>query len=195
MLLLPSAARQPTHAAACAPADSCCARAAWRCSSPAVRRNVLIISTDPAHNLSDAFRQKFSSAPCAVSGVPNLFAMVSMLLTVHEMQAPCLSWSIPDTGIAWHACLLLACGLSPPMRCWEPFKMQEIDPNPENQRAGTGDEEGSFLADLAGSIPGIDEAMSFAEVMRQVRSTCRCACCTPLLLLPTMQIRDVNTIE
>jgi hypothetical protein len=51
--------------------------------------------------------------------------------------------------------------------CWHE---QEIDPNPENQRLGTGDEEGSFLADLAGSIPGIDEAMSFAEVMRQVRA-------------------------
>ena len=31
-------------------------------------------------------------------------------------------------------------------------------------------EGGGFLADLAGSIPGIDEAMSFAEVMRQVQT-------------------------
>lgn len=52
------------------------------------------------------------------------------------------------------------------LACW---REQEIDPNPESQRLGTGDEEGSFLADLAGSIPGIDEAMSFAEVMRQVQ--------------------------
>ena len=45
--------------------------------------------------------------------------------------------------------------------------LQEIDPNPENQMAAENDE-GSFLGDLASSIPGIDEAMSFAEVMRQV---------------------------
>ncbi len=45
---------------------------------------------------------------------------------------------------------------------------QEVDPNPENARLMGGDDESSFLTDLAGSIPGIDEAMSFAEVMRQV---------------------------
>ena len=95
-----------------------------------VRRNVLLISTDPAHNLSDAFRQKFTRAPTPVDGFANLFAM-------------------------------------------------EVDPTPDAETmealAGGGGTDGiggaaSFLGDLATSIPGIDEAMSFAEVMKQVQS-------------------------
>lgn len=102
------------------------------------RESVLIISTDPAHNLSDAFDQKFTSKPTAVKNFTNLFAM-------------------------------------------------EVDPNANEGGAGglfggmlgnmgggeAGDEEGSsenasFMKEIMASVPGIDEATSFGEVIKSL---------------------------
>ncbi|KAA3458747.1 ATPase GET3 [Gossypium australe] len=88
-----------------------------------VRPSVLIISTDPAHNLSDAFQQRFTKTPTLVYGFKNLYAMVS-------------------------------------------FCFLEVDPSVDNDEFGT---EGmdSLFSDLANAIPGIDEAMSFGEMLNR----------------------------
>ncbi|XP_074279917.1 ATPase GET3A-like [Silene latifolia] len=84
-----------------------------------VRPSVLIISTDPAHNLSDAFQQRFAKTPTLVNGFTNLFAM-------------------------------------------------EVDASVENEDMGDGQD--NFVSELANAIPGIDEAMSFAEMLKLVQS-------------------------
>ncbi|CAL2241474.1 unnamed protein product [Prunus armeniaca] len=85
-----------------------------------VRSSVLIISTDPAHNLSDAFQQKFTKTPTLVNGFTNLYAM-------------------------------------------------EVDPTVEHEDVGT-DGMDNLFSELANAIPGIDEAMSFAEMLKLVQT-------------------------
>ncbi|CAM8899040.1 hypothetical protein QQ045_032318 [Rhodiola kirilowii] len=86
-----------------------------------VRSSVLIISTDPAHNLSDAFQQRFTKSPTLVNGFSNLYAM-------------------------------------------------EVDPNVEREDLGNGEGMDSMISELANAIPGIDEAMSFAEMLKLVQT-------------------------
>ncbi|KAJ5648227.1 hypothetical protein N7490_004599 [Penicillium lividum] len=95
------------------------------------RKSVLLISTDPAHNLSDAFGQKFGKEARLIDGYDNLSAM--------EIDP---NGSIQD---------LLANG-----------------DGQDDAMGGMG--MGNMMQDLAFSIPGVDEAMSFAEVLKQVKS-------------------------
>ncbi len=86
------------------------------------RESVLIISTDPAHNISDAFGQKFGKSATKVNGFDNIFAM-------------------------------------------------EIDPKGElNAPSNDLSTESKATSDLLKNFPGVDEALSFAELMKQVQT-------------------------
>ena len=96
------------------------------------REKVLVVSTDPAHNLSDAFSQKFGRDPILVNGFDNLFCMeIDANADVDKIQAQMQAETAGEEG----ASVL-----------------------------------GNIMADLTSSIPGIDEAMSFAELMKQVQT-------------------------
>eukprot|EP00917_Polyrhabdina_sp_WS-2016_P016220 GHVP01035169.1.p1 GENE.GHVP01035169.1~~GHVP01035169.1.p1 ORF type:complete len:207 (-),score=36.39 GHVP01035169.1:151-771(-) len=93
------------------------------CKLAEIRESVLIISTDPAHNISDAFGQKFYGTPSAVKGFTNLHAM-------------------------------------------------EIDTNIESSFQFAFDTDSSIskiIPEFLTSVPGIDEAVGFAEMMNSVQ--------------------------
>ncbi|EGV60371.1 Golgi to ER traffic- protein [Yamadazyma tenuis] len=90
----------------------------------------LLISTDPAHNLSDAFCQKFNKNATPVEGLPNLSCMeIDPEAAMSDLQQQAAQYN--------------------------------NDPN---------DPLKSMMSDLTGSIPGIDEALSFMEVLKHIKN-------------------------
>jgi len=95
------------------------------------RKKVLIVSTDPAHNLSDAFCQKIGREPTPINGFDNISAMEIDANDDMEKLQSTIAGTTTDDDV----------------------------------QAGVT----SLLSELTASIPGIDEAMSFSELMKQVQ--------------------------
>lgn len=102
------------------------------------RENVLIISTDPAHNLSDAFDQKFNGEPSQVKGFENLYAM--------EIDP-----EAKDGGGGLFGSLAGGAGGA----------MEGMTEEMQAQSKG-------FMQEILGSIPGIDEATSFGQILKSL---------------------------
>lgn len=90
----------------------------------------LLISTDPAHNLSDAFCQKFGKDARPVEGLPNLSCM--------EID--------PEAA------------------------MSDLQQQASQYNSDPSDPMKNIMNDMTGSIPGIDEALSFMEVLKHIKN-------------------------
>lgn len=96
-------------------------------------KQYLLISTDPAHNLSDAFGEKFGKDARKVTGMSNLSCM--------EIDPSAALKDMNDMAVAQ-----------------------------AGGSDGFGDLfQGGAFAELTSSIPGIDEALSFMEVMKHIK--------------------------
>jgi len=90
--------------------------------------------------LSDAFGQKFGKDATKVNGFDNLYAMeIDPTSAIQEMVETC------ESLLPYHTDVLHSC------------------------HSSTADQNGmmgSMMQDLAFAIPGVDEAMGFAEIMK-----------------------------
>lgn len=123
-----------------------------------VRETVLILSTDPAHNISDAFNQKFTKKPTKVNGYDNLFAMVCTTRLWSTRNDAVLLQEIDPSG-----------GISElPEDNEESGKQRSIFPERDTSiiRVELWTVGRSMFQEMLSSFPGIDEAVSFSEVMK-----------------------------
>ncbi|KAG5510122.1 hypothetical protein JKF63_07018 [Porcisia hertigi] len=112
-------------------------------------RRVLLISTDPAHNLSDAFNQRFGPQPTPVNGLEDCLA--AMEVDPKNFTHGALMSSIPATQSGGGS-------------------------SSANAEADTVAHTASFariaavLKEAARTMPGIDEISVFAEILHYVRT-------------------------
>lgn len=93
-------------------------------------KQYLLISTDPAHNLSDAFGEKFNKDARKVTGMNNLSCMeIDPQASLQDLT------SSMDSG----------------------------DPSANDPLKG-------MMGEITSSIPGIDEALSFMEIIKQIKN-------------------------
>ncbi|GCE98189.1 Golgi to ER traffic- protein [Zygosaccharomyces mellis] len=102
-------------------------------------KQFLLISTDPAHNLSDAFGEKFGKDARRVTGTNNLSCM--------EIDPSAALKDMNDMAVS-----------------------QANENGAQGEDGFGGLLQGGALAELTGSIPGIDEALSFMEVMKHIKN-------------------------
>ncbi|BAM41447.1 arsenical pump-driving ATPase [Theileria orientalis strain Shintoku] len=104
------------------------------------RESVLLLSTDPAHSLSDAFNQKFTDRPTLVKGYENLYAMLQCVFSDgfrdknynQELDVT----KVSDTGFGFSESKMFL----------------------------------QAIPELIQMLPGIDEAFSFSELLHSVQS-------------------------
>lgn len=120
------------------------------------RKNVLIISTDPAHNLSCV------TASCFLETIKFV-----ILFDQGCFQAEV--WQDPVAGRRVHQSLCHGISLALLALLLPILNFQEIDPSKESIESSFGlggdDDQLGMLKDLVSNMPGIDEAMAFSEVM------------------------------
>lgn len=111
-------------------------------------KRVLLISTDPAHNLSDAFNQQFTNQPTLVTGTTNLFAMESDPSTMAAKGNPFLN-ELHDAAVA-----------NKDETGGDSSSSSSSNPMKELMRT---------LGETMKALPGVDELSVFSFILRDER--------------------------